>query len=265
MSPSAIVTGSDSGIGRATAVLLAAAGFDVGVTWRGDEAGAHETAARVERAGGRAEVAHLDLRDPERAAAAIDGLDRALGGVDVLVNNAGANHRAPVLEQTLAGWRDTLDVNLTGPFACAQAAARGMVDRGRGGRIVFVTSIHEHDPLRWAVAYSAAKAGAGMAVKVMALELAPHAITVNAVAPGHIATPMTGKDGIDVAGFALPQVPLGRPGDPAEVAGLIAWLASPAAGYVTGASIVADGGLGLTSAIALQDATEGRVPAAGSV
>jgi NAD(P)-dependent dehydrogenase (short-subunit alcohol dehydrogenase family) len=263
MSPSAIVTGSDSGIGRATAVCLAAAGYDVGVTWRADEAGARATAAACRDAGRRAEVRQLDLRDPERSAATIAGLDRALRGIAVLVNNAGANHRAPVLEQTLAGWRDTLDVNLTGPFACAQAAARGMVERARGGRIVFVTSIHERDPLRWAVAYSAAKAATGMVAKVMALELAPHAITVNAVAPGHIATPMTGKDGVDVEAFPLPQVPLGRPGDPDEVAALIAWLASPAAGYVTGASIVADGGLGLTSAIALQDATEGRVAAAG--
>jgi NAD(P)-dependent dehydrogenase (short-subunit alcohol dehydrogenase family) len=263
MSPSAIVTGSDSGIGRATAVCLASAGYDVGVTWRADEAGACATAAACRDAGRRAEVRQLDLRDPERSAATIAELDRALRGIDVLVNNAGANHRAPVLEQTLAGWRDTLDVNLTGPFACAQAAAQGMVERARGGRIVFVTSIHERDPLRWAVAYSAAKAATGMVAKVMALELAPHAITVNAVAPGHIATPMTGKDGVDVETFPLPQVPLGRPGDPGEVAALIAWLASPAAGYVTGASIVVDGGLGLTSAIALQDATEGRVAAAG--
>jgi NAD(P)-dependent dehydrogenase (short-subunit alcohol dehydrogenase family) len=263
MTPSAIITGSDSGIGRATALCLASAGFDVGVTWRGDERGALATAAACRDAGRRAEVARLDLRDAAEAAATIERLDHALGGVDVLVNNAGANHRAPVLEQTLAGWRDTLEVNLTGPFACAQAAARGMVERERGGRIVFVTSIHERDPLRWAVAYSAAKAATGMVAKVMALELAPHAITVNAVAPGHIATPMTGKDGIDVDAYPLPQVPLGRPGDPSEVASLIAWLASPAAGYVTGASIVADGGLGLTSAIALQDATEGRVAAAG--
>jgi NAD(P)-dependent dehydrogenase (short-subunit alcohol dehydrogenase family) len=261
MSPSAIVTGSDSGIGRATAVRLASAGFDVGVTWHSDEAGARATAAAVHDAGARAAVARLDLRDPEGAAATIEQLDRELGGVCALVNNAGANHRAPVLEQTLAGWRDTLDVNLTGPFACAQAAARAMVAGDRPGRIVFVTSIHERDPLRWAVAYSAAKAATGMVAKVMALELAPHAITVNAVAPGHIATPMTDKDGVDVEAFALPQVPLGRPGDPGEVAALIAWLVSPDAGYVTGASIVADGGLGLTAAIALQDAVEGRVPA----
>src|SRR5689334_7063350 len=129
MSPSAIVTGSDSGIGRATAARLASAGHDVGVTWHSDEAGAQATAGAARAAGARCAVARLDLRDPEAASATIERLDHEVGGITALVNNAGANHRAPVLEQTLAGWRDTLYVNLTGPFACAQAAARSMVAR----------------------------------------------------------------------------------------------------------------------------------------
>jgi NAD(P)-dependent dehydrogenase (short-subunit alcohol dehydrogenase family) len=260
----AIVTGSDSGIGRATAIALAAAGNDVGVTWRSDEDGAGQTARAVSALGRRAVVRRLELEDAEAAASVVDELAAALGRLDVLVNNAGANHRAPVLDERLPDWRHTLDVNLTGPFACAQAAARRMVGQGAGGRIVFVTSVHEHDPLRWAAAYSAAKAATGMVAKVMALELARHRITVNAVAPGHVATPMTGKAGVDPRSVDLPEVPLGRPGGPAEIAALIAWLASRDAGYVTGASVVADGGLLLTSAVALQDAVEGRMDTVGS-
>ena len=260
----AIVTGSDSGIGRATAIALAASGHDVGVTFHTDEDGASRTARAVASLGRRALVSGLDLADPVGAAATVEELAGALGRLDVLVNNAGANHRAPVLDEDLDDWRRALDVNLTGPFACAQAAARVMTARGEGGRIVFVTSVHEHQPLRHDADYSAAKAGSGMAARVMALELAEHGITVNAVAPGHVATPMTGKDGIDPHTVALPQIPVGRPAAPGEIAALIAWLASGEAGYVTGASIVADGGLLLTAAVALQDAVEGSMDTAGS-
>jgi NAD(P)-dependent dehydrogenase (short-subunit alcohol dehydrogenase family) len=252
---SAIVTGSDSGIGRATAVALAARGHDVGVTWHTDRAGAEETARLVERHGVRAIVARLDLTAGERVAEAIDGLADALGGLDVLVNNAGANHRAAVLDDRLDGWRRALEVNLTGPFVAAQAAARRMVAARRGGRIVNVTSVHEHEPLSHAAAYSAAKAGLGMLTRVMALELAPHGIAVNAVAPGHIATPMTGKAGLDARSVSLPQIPAGRPGAPEEVAAAIAYLTE--ASYCTGASLLVDGGLLLTAAVPLQRAVEG--------
>ena len=258
MSPVAIVTGSDSGIGRATALALAEAGHDVGITWRTDEPGAAETARRVRARGRRAAAARLDLAEPQVAAAVIDDLADELGGVRVLVNNAGANHRAELVDETLEGWRRALEVNLTGPVFCAQAAARRMLAGGEGGRIVFVTSVHEHAPLRRAAAYSAAKAGSGMAAKVMALELAATGVTVNAVAPGHVATPMTGMDGVPPESVELPQIPLGRPAGPAEIAAVVAWLASDAAAYVTGASIVADGGLLLSAADALQDAVEGR-------
>jgi NAD(P)-dependent dehydrogenase (short-subunit alcohol dehydrogenase family) len=256
MNRAAIVTGSDSGIGRATALALAERGFAVGITWHTDEAGADETARRVRAAGSRAAVRRLDLAAGHDVTAVVDELADALGGLWVLVNNAGANHRAGLLEEGLDGWRRAIEVGLTGPFLCAQAAARRMVAAADGGRIVCVTSVHEHGPLRWAGAYSAAKAGLGMLVKVMALELAPHGITVNAVAPGHIATPMTGKDGLDPHSIDLPQVPVGRPGGPGEVAALITHLASEEAGYATGASLVVDGGLLLTSAMALQEAVE---------
>jgi len=251
VTPGAIVTGSDSGIGRATAIALARRGFAVGITWHTDEAGAHETARR---AGGEPAIARLDLTAGEAVAGVIDELADALGDLTVLVNNAGANHRARVLDDDLAGWRRALEVNLTGPFVAAQAAARRMVAAGTRGRIVNVTSIHEHAPLPSAGAYCAAKAGLGMLTKVLALELAPHGITVNAVAPGHIATPMTGKAGRDPHEFALPQIPLGRPGGPEEVAEVIALLA--AGGYATGASVLVDGGLSLAAVVALQEAVE---------
>jgi NAD(P)-dependent dehydrogenase (short-subunit alcohol dehydrogenase family) len=251
----AVVTGSDSGIGRATAVALAARGHDVGVTWHTDQAGAQETARLVARHGRRAELARLDLTAGEQVGAVVDRLADALGGLDVLVNNAGANHRAAVLDDRLDGWRRALEVNLTGPFIAAQAAARRMVAAGRGGRIVNVTSVHEREPLSHAGAYSAAKAGLGMLTRVMALELAPHGITVNAVAPGHIATPMTGKAGLDPAAVRLPQIPAGRPGGPDEIAAAIAYLTE--ASYCTGASLLVDGGLLLTAAVPLQAAVEG--------
>jgi len=256
--PVAIVTGGNSGIGRAAAVALARCGFDVGIVWHAEEERAKEAVLECEDEGVRAVARHADLEQVPGSDAVIDDLADELGGLDVLVNNAGANHRAAMVDETLAGWRRTIDVNLTGPVFCARAAARRMLARGGGGRIVFVTSVHEHAPLRRAAAYSAAKAGTGMAAKVMALELAGSGITVNAVAPGHIATPMTGKDGVAPESVSLPQIPLGRPGGPPEIASLVAWLASDAAAYVTGASIVADGGLLLAAADALQDAVEDR-------
>jgi NAD(P)-dependent dehydrogenase (short-subunit alcohol dehydrogenase family) len=128
-----------------------------------------------------------------------------------------------------------------------------MISQGRGGRIVNVTSVHEHVPLRGSAAYCAAKGGLGMLTKVMALELAEHGITVNSVAPGEIATPMTGNADVDPSRVRRPGIPMGRPGHAREIAAVVAFLASPSASYVTGASLVADGGLLLMAAIANQD------------
>ncbi len=244
----AIVTGSDSGIGKATAVALAAAGCDVGVTWRTDDVGAKGTAEEIRALGCRAEVRQVDLSDLPAAAAVVDELADALGGLDVLVNNAGTGSSAPFLEQDLDSWRHVLDVDLTAPFLCAQRAARRMVQAGKGGRIVNVTSVHEHVPLEGSSAYCAAKGGLGLLTKVMALELAGHGITVNAVAPGEISTPMTGQHDVDPATEERPGIPMGRPGHAQEVAATIVHLASPEASYTTGASFVVDGGLLLMAA-----------------
>ena len=249
----AIVTGSDSGIGRATAVELGARSYAVGVTWHTDREGAEAAAAEVRAAGGSAEVRRLDVSDLEAAVATVDGLSEALGGLDVLVNNAGVGSSQPFLELEVGELRRVLEVDLVGAFACAQAAARRMVAQGRGGRIVNVTSVHEHVPLRGSSAYCAAKGGLGLLTKTMALELAEHGITVNTVAPGEIATPMTGADDVDPDTIERPMIPLGRPGHARELAAAIAFLASPEASYATGASFVVDGGLLLMAAVANQD------------
>jgi NAD(P)-dependent dehydrogenase (short-subunit alcohol dehydrogenase family) len=248
----AIVTGSDSGIGKATAVALAERGYDVGVTWHEDDDGARDTAAEVGRHGRRSEVRRLDLERSDEVQATVGELDEALGGVDVLVNNAGTGNSKPFLEFGLDDWRRDLEVNLTGAFLAGQEVARRMVERGRGGRIVNVTSVHEHVPLAGHAAYCAAKGGLGLLTKVMALELAEHGITVNAVAPGEIATPMTGAEDKDPKTEQRDAIPLGRPGDAREIASAIAWLASPDARYATGESFVIDGGLLLMAAHANQ-------------
>lgn len=238
----AIVTASDSGIGRASAVALARAGFDLGITWHSDEAGAAATAVAVRALGRRAEVRRLDLARLPEAADVIDALADSLGRLDALVNNAATSRDAPLLELSYADWRHTLSVNLDGAFLCAQRAARRMAAQGQGGRIVNITSVHEHTPLANAGAYVVSKHGLGGLTKSLAIELAPHRILVNSVAPGFIATPMTNLDGADVHAIEKKRIPLGRPGDPAEIAGLVAWLCSDAASYVTGRSFAADGG-----------------------
>jgi NAD(P)-dependent dehydrogenase (short-subunit alcohol dehydrogenase family) len=239
----AIVTASDSGIGRATAVALAASGLDVGVTWHSDEAGAQDTAAEVQKAGGRAEVAHLDTAELDTCGDVIDELAERLGGVDVLVNNAGTGSATLVLDMPLEQWRHVMATDLDGAFACIQRAARRMVRAGRGGRLIAVTSVHEHQPRVGSAAYDAAKHGLGGLMKTLALELGEYGITANCVAPGEIATPMTGQEDQDPHTEHRPGVPLGRPGDAREIAAVITFLASPQASYVTGASWAVDGGM----------------------
>jgi NAD(P)-dependent dehydrogenase (short-subunit alcohol dehydrogenase family) len=245
----AIVTGANSGIGRATSLALAEAGYDVGFTHHGD--GAQRTQSEIEQRGRRAVSRPLDLEDPEAGPPAIEALAEELGGLDVLVNNAGITVLAPFLELELADWRRIHDVDLTGAFTCAQAAARRMVDSGTRGRIVNVTSVHESVPLLGASAYCAAKGGLGMLTRCMAVELAEHGIRVNAIAPGEIESGASDA-GQDPHTFPRAGIPLGHPGHTSEIGKVIAFLVSPDASYVTGQTYVVDGGLLQMAAVANQ-------------
>ena len=239
----AVITGADSGIGKACAVTLAQAGFDVGITWHEDSDGAERTATEVRATGRRCVVARLDLTRLPDAASVVDDVADQLGGIGVLVNNAGTGSSTPFVDTSFGQWREVLSVDLDGPFLCGQRAARRMRDAGTGGRIINITSVHEHAPKVGSAAYCAAKGGLGLLTKVMAQELAVHGITVNAVAPGEISTPMTGQEDVDPFGEERPGVPVGRPGDAREIAAVVALLATPAAAYVTGASWIVDGGM----------------------
>ena len=222
--PVAIITGGNSGIGRACAVALAARGFDVGITWHEDEDRARETVAEIEGTGRRCELLHLDLHELGAVQGAVDDLAGRLGGLDAFVNNAGYGSSTPVLDMTLDEWQGVVDVDLTAAFLGAQAAARHMRSAGTAGAIINVTSVHEHIPMRGAAPYVAAKHGLGGLTKVMALELGEHGIRVNAVAPGQIATRMTGQE--DQEPERSDGIPLGRAGTAHEIAALVAWLAS---------------------------------------
>ena len=250
--PIAIVTGANSGIGRGTALALARRGFDLGITWHSDAENLREAVALFEAEGVRVETRRVDLSEVPGGDAVIDELADELGGLDVLVANAAAGHSTPFLELEFEEWDWVIRFALHAQFLCAQRAARRMVDQGRGGRIVFVTSIHELVPLEGSAGYCAAKHGTGGLMKVMALELAEHGITVNSVAPGEIATKMTGNEDTDPGTEEREGVPLGRPGDANEIGAAAAFLASGEASYITGETLVVDGGMHLMAAMANQ-------------
>ena len=239
----AIVTGGANGIGREVAPRLAAAGAAVLVADR-DGAGAEAVAGEIAATGGRAVGREVDVRDPAGCEALVAVTHEAYGRLDILVTSAGIAHSCPFLQTSLELWHETLAVNLTGTFLCCQAAAPAMVAAG-GGRIITIASVSGQRGGTGRAAYGASKGGVITLTRVMAVELAQHNITVNAIAPGPVETPMVGAlhTAADRAAW-LGSVPAKRYGTPAEVAAAAVFLASEEASYITGHVLNVDGGFG---------------------
>lgn len=244
----ALVTGASRGIGEASALLLAKAGADVALVSR-DQDALDEVASAVESLGRRALPVAAHLGRMEQLAPVVDRAVGELGGLDVLVNNAGTNFFAPAIDMEERGWDTVMNLDLKGLFFLAQAAARHMKDNG-GGSIVNISSLSGLDPQANTGHYSIAKAGVVMATKVMAIEWAQYGIRANCIAPGAINTQMFNATvnalPPDQATAALDQVrdmtPLSRIGEPTEIADAVLYLSTPASSYVTGQTLAVDGG-----------------------
>jgi 3-oxoacyl-[acyl-carrier protein] reductase len=236
----AAITGGALGIGRATALLFAAEGATVAlgdVEVGGAEAVAQEIVAR----GGRAIAVGVDVGDAGQVQAFVDRAVAELGRLDVMFANAGIAHSAPFLDHPEAQWQRVLRVNLTGVFLCGQAAARQMVKQG-GGRIIATASINGFRGVEKLVGYNVAKAGVIELIRTMAVELAQHHITVNAIAPAQIDTRLTRSLPEEARRRRVERIPMGRFGEADEVARAALFLASDDASYVTGHTLAVDGG-----------------------
>ncbi|HET9149037.1 MAG TPA: glucose 1-dehydrogenase [Alphaproteobacteria bacterium] len=241
-----LITGSDSGIGRAIAGEFAREGADVVVTFHTDESGAEETCRHVKKAGRRALKRQLDVRDERAVAHVFEEAEQALGPLDILVNSAGIGSGGKTVAETGTDEFDAVvKTDLYGPFfCCREFVQRRQSDRHRG-KIINITSVHEAIPSPGNAAYGAAKGGLLTFTRSLALELAPLGINVNAISPGLVRTPMTEKrtDDPEARRRELPNIPLHRPGEPWEIARLALYLASADSDYVTGQSFTIDGGL----------------------
>ena len=238
----ALVTGAQQGIGRGIALAFAREGADVALNYL-DDPGAAETVMREVRAAGRrATLVQADVARPAEAATMVARALAELGGLDVLVNNAGVYPRVPFLAMRESDWDLVLDVNLKGGFFCAQAAAQAMIDGGRRGSIINMASQAIRGAVR-GVHYSASKGGVVAMTRAMALELAPNGIRVNAIAPGltDTAQPRYGSSEEELAAMAS-AVPLGRMAQPDDIAAVAVFLASDDARHVTGQTVHVNGG-----------------------
>lgn len=250
----ALVTGGNSGIGRAIALALGAAGADVVINYVSGEEAAQAVADRIRASGARALPVQADVSREDQVEAMFTHAADALGGIDILVNNAGLQRDAPVQAMTLEQWNTVIGVNLTGQFLCARAAVRTFKRQGFRpevsralGKIVCVSSVHEVIPWAGHVNYAASKGGVMLMMKTLAQELAADRIRVVGVAPGAVRTP------INTAAWSTPEayedlltlIPYKRIGEPEDIAEAVVWLASDAADYVTGTTLFVDGGMTL--------------------
>jgi 3-oxoacyl-[acyl-carrier protein] reductase len=240
----ALVTGGSRGIGRATAVALAQAGHPVAFCYGSDTAGAAETAAEIEAVGGKGLAVHADVTDADAIDAAFRAAEETFGPVTVLVNNAGINCDGLLARMSDEHWDAVVRTNLTAAFRTIRRATPRMM-KARYGRIVNVSSVSGHMGSAGQANYAAAKAGLVGLTRSVARELARRNVTCNVVAPGPIVTAMTNDMPPDWRATAEAAVPLGRFGTPQECAAVITFLCSEPAGYVTGAVVPVDGGLGM--------------------
>ena len=240
-----LITGASSGIGKAIAIEVSRQGASVVVNHVGQQAPTDEVVHEIEKAGSRVIAVEADVSRSDQVRQMIQQTVDKMGKIDVLVNNAGIEYDTPFLDKAEDEWDRVIAVDLKGPFLCSQAAAKEMVKRGEGGTIINISSVHEDIAFPGHIDYCAAKGGLRMMCRDMALELAPHRINVVNVGPGAIATPIntaTLKNPEEMKEL-IDEIPLGRIGSPEEVAGLVAYLASDAASYITGTTIIIDGGL----------------------
>ncbi len=242
----ALVTGAGKNIGRTIALDLAARGASVVVNGRSDRAAVDEVVAEINQAGGQAIGALADVSDPDAVARMTDAAAAAFGGIDIVVSNAGLRRQTPFLEMGLAEWREILSVALDGAFILAKAAVPHMIGRG-GGAIVALSGISTHVGTANRCHVSASKAGLEGLMRALAIELAPHGITCNSVAPGSVDTVRGASAGGEAPRTLTERgIPLGRKASVTEISAAVRYLAGPDGRYVTGQTLHVNGGVFLT-------------------
>lgn len=242
----AVVTGSDSGIGQATAIAFARVGADVAITYLDDREGAEHTRKQVEEAGRKAIVVELDQSKPEEIDRLFQETQSQLGTPTILVNNAGIDSAGiPVKDMPYERWDRALKTNLYGPFLCCQHFIQGMEGKDKRGVIINITSVHQEIPRAGASDYDVAKGGLRNLTRTLALEVADKGINVNNIAPGMVLTPFnqSAKDDPEVWQKQVQSIPMKRAAEPQEIAHAAVFLASSDAKYIHGTTLVVDGGL----------------------